>query len=104
MTTHTPGPWSECWIAGELIVRRRIPDTNRSRTVCRVRDKRAAKDKKAEDEANARLISACPDMLAALQNILNGIETGVITSDHDETLANAADKARAAIAKAKKGD
>ncbi len=52
--------------------------------------------------ADAHLISAAPDMLAALQNILNGIETGVITSDHDETLANAADNARAAIAKAKK--
>jgi len=75
---------------------------------CKVRKKRASKEFKDEDEANARLIASAPDMLEALQNILNGIETGVITSDHDETFDNAADKARAAVAKAtlrpKKGE
>jgi hypothetical protein len=41
-------------------------------------------------------------MLDALQNILNGIETGVVTSDHDEIFNNASAKARAAIDKATK--
>jgi len=34
----------------------------------------------------------------ALQNIMNGIETGAITSDHDEVFADAMTKARKALA------
>src|SRR4051812_12209944 len=41
------------------------------------------------DEANARLIAAAPELLGALQNQMNGIDTGAIMSDHDETFANA---------------
>lgn len=44
-----------------------------------------------------------PVLTKALQNLLNGIETGVIASDHDETFANAIKQARAAIAKATGG-
>lgn len=36
-------------------------------------------------------------LAAALQNIVNGIETGLITSDADETLANALRQARSAL-------
>jgi len=38
-----------------------------------------------------------PVLTAALQNLLNGIETGAITSDHDEVFTNAITKARKAI-------
>jgi len=48
------------------------------------------------------LTTAAPELLEALQNILNGIETGAIRIDtvQDETWGNALHKAKAAIAKA----
>ena len=51
-------------------------------------------------EANAHLLAAAPDLLAALQQFVNGVETGMIESVADETLANITRQARAAISKA----
>lgn len=51
--------------------------------------------------ANINLMAAAPDLLEALENISNGIQTGAITSDYDETLENAVIKANNAILKAK---
>ena len=53
-------------------------------------------------EANARLIAAAPELLEALKNFLNGIDTHMvdISSPADELLADALRKMRAAIAKA----
>ena len=48
-----------------------------------------------------RLDKINAELLAALQNIMNGIETGAITSEQDETFANAVAQASAAIAKCK---
>ena len=93
-TQHTPGPWN---VTG-LYVRERDGGL-----VASIIDLwHDQKTPKAEKNANARLIAAAPDMLDALQNILNGIETGVVTSDHDEIFNNASAKARAAIDKATK--
>jgi hypothetical protein len=50
-----------------------------------------------DEKANARLIAAAPELLAALQNLMNGIDTGAITSDHDETFANAISRAKKAL-------
>lgn len=41
------------------------------------------------------------DLAAELQHFVNGVETGAITSDHDETLENVMRRARAALAKVK---
>jgi hypothetical protein len=52
-------------------------------------------------QANAAfIVRACNShqaLIAALQNLLNVIETGAITSDHDETFANAVAQARDAL-------
>ena len=48
-----------------------------------------------------RLDKINAELLAALQNIMNGIETGAITSEQDETFANAVGQASAAIARCK---
>lgn len=40
------------------------------------------------------------ELVGALENILRGIETGAITSEQDETLANAVRRARAALSRA----
>ena len=53
-------------------------------------------------EANARLISAAPDLVEFVQQIFNGIDTGMITIDTpaDETLANILSRGRKALSKA----
>ena len=57
---------------------------------------------KDEAKANARLISAAPDLLEFVQQIFNGIDTGMITIDTpaDETLANILSRGRKALSKA----
>lgn len=86
---HTPGPW-QVFNAGHLgcgVTRRYCGDiahchgydTNRSR---------------AEELANARLIAAAPDMLAALRDLLAEVQAGGYPG------RTALEAARAAIAKA----
>ena len=54
------------------------------------------------DRANARLIAAAPDLVEFVQQIFNGIDTGMITIDTpaDETLANVLSRGRKALSKA----
>lgn len=49
----------------------------------------------AEDEANARLIAAAPDLLAALRNVIASYR-----ANDPDSMANAVNDAEAAIAKA----
>ena len=53
-------------------------------------------------EANARLISAAPDLVEFTQQIFNGIDTDMFTIDTpaDETLANILSRGRKALSKA----
>ena len=86
--THTPGPWhpvtlgaspDHAWaIDSELHEVARLPEWP---------------DNQAEAEANARLIAAAPEMLAALQSLAHPMAS-------DEDLQNAL----AVIAKVKGGD
>lgn len=88
-TKHTPGPWRI--VSGIDVV------DFYDYSICSV----ATSNKtQAERKANARLIAAAPDMYDALKNIMHGIDTGAITSDHDETFANAIKQANAAISAA----
>lgn len=59
----------------------------------------------AEDTAAliVRAVNTHEALIAALQFFVNGVETGAITSDHDETLAHAMKQARVALEGGKNG-
>lgn len=86
---HTPGPWVAKGIGGPNLC---VTDGDSRYVVDRfVLGSRATE----EHEANARLIAAAPDLLAALQAVMAGQIGGNV--DHDAERFRAA---RAAIAKA----
>lgn len=82
MTAHTPGPWAV------EDARRVLGSTDYGRSVMR----------DAEVEANARLIAAAPDMLAALRRLLDCPALRLEGHEYEDELA--IDLARHAIAKA----
>lgn len=85
-TQHSPGPWYiDCQNESATIGYRAIVDKE-GYTVC---------SPSPMGQANARLIAAAPALLAALQNILLCDEAQDV-----ESMANAIQDARAAIAKA----
>lgn len=87
---HTPGPWGcESAMSSDLDSIRYITNPD-GKSIARVR----IRNFQSQDEAlaNARLIAAAPDLLAALQGIMAGI-AGCERDAHYEA-------ARAAIAKA----
>lgn len=93
---HTPGPWIGCGPSfGDPLPRftteivTDLTDDDGSYTICMF-DFAHYDD---ENEANARLIAAAPDLLNALQNVLDMVASGV--PDLDAVIAG-----RAAIAKA----
>jgi len=93
MTSHTPGPWG-------LMEHRDgyyalTPPDGR----CSYFGKLPCQD--AEDHANAALISAAPDLLAALKELLWSASRTSLETDGD--YSNAFTAARAAIDKATKG-
>jgi len=86
---HTPGPWTAIDVEG---------NPSRSFTIdAGVHIGSLAVWPVAADEmqANARLIASAPDLLAALQSIVASADANC-----GDSLANAIDTARAAIAKA----
>lgn len=92
-TTHTPGPWE----AADLRVMWGsyfVADCNGKGDIGR----------QDESRANARLIAAAPDLLAALQLIVNGctrvVDQDSCGQDMVKVRAAAIEKGRAAIAKA----
>lgn len=91
---HTPGPWKVGYTRMNGYDHSMIKGGN-GQWVCTAAV--------MNDKADIKLICAAPDLLSALQNFVNGVETGAITSDHDETLHNAMIKATAAIKSAREG-
>lgn len=94
--THTPGPW-RFYLQGDstryIVTKSRVGAAGSSYDdVAHVDVKRTE-----EGEANARLIAAAPELLAALRAFVDGVQVGPETSykDRERILA-----ARAAIAKA----
>jgi len=93
-TTHTPGPWIACkGDAGQHI---------------NIECKRAGNDcqpiatlKGPDKEANARLIASAPELLEALEGLLDQIENGMPFTGSKKDMERASvEQARAAIAKA----
>ena len=90
MTAHTPGPW--------FAEDRRIWHFNGMACIAQVFDGVSADSTTDDHEANARLISAAPDLLVALEALLECWAYAVPRHAEDH---NIADQARAAIAKAR---
>ena len=89
MSKHTPGPWFVDYMHNydEIVGPKQegIAQTGVWRT-----------SEKEEQHANARLIAASPEILAALTTLLIGCES----AGHDAGISWAKEQARAAIAKA----
>lgn len=92
MSKHTPGPWG---LDGNLI---EGPDGERVACIT------AYSRRTPKQKANARLIAAAPEMLAALQAVLAEIEGPDRPHSTDSWLpSHLAHQVRAAIAKAEGG-
>ena len=91
MNKHTPGPWFAVADKGQTIIRTSRSSAAFSPLAIVKGDKR---DTLKDQEANARLIAAAPDLLEALSEIINDGGKFVMTNETHR-------KARAAIAKAR---
>jgi len=90
-TTHTPGPWLR--LSGGYIATTTGPDWP-SHTVCTVKGNAGTAQERDTADANAALIAAAPDMLAALQRLVS------FAQEDDPEVQAAVDAALAAIARA----
>ena len=97
MSKHAPGPWG---ITHTALMGFRVSDSTGWGVAVVLKD--------ANDEANARLIAAAPQMLEALEAarlfIENGIEMGYISEPHPGTPESATLPAIKAAIKAAKGE
>lgn len=98
---HTPGPWrvqsflQEGWLIVE----------NRSRCVCRCYAYKEGHANDMEQEANARLIAAAPDLLEALEECRGQLALIESKSAYEQPFVlRLIARADAAIAKAKGGE
>jgi len=94
MTKHTQGPWL---VEGRTVYA--LNDDGYNRFSALVQDAHTPGD---ELEANARLIAAAPELLAALEDATLQIKSNLtLLKCDDEFIARQTAKARAAIAKAR---
>ena len=98
--THTLGPWQIIKVYDGWIIEGR--DTGHGLTICVSNEGREGlSNRRPENEANARLIAAAPDMLTALREVEDFLDD---RSDVDDGIPNDAMRhlveVRAAIAKA----
>lgn len=95
MNKHTPGPWrhegSEVWATRAMRINNISAGTPMIATVCKHEDA-----EQFDYDANARLIAAAPELLEALQLMIDKYEFGGWP-------ASTITVARAAIAKATEG-
>ena len=91
MNKHTPGPWFAVADKGQTIIRTSRSSAAFSPLAIVKGDKR---DTLKDQEANARLIAAAPDLIDALSEIINDGGKFVMTNETHR-------KARAAIARAR---
>lgn len=89
---HTPGPWHIRKIERSGIVGFTVDTKDSEIEICEIYPK--PQSQVAVKQANARLISAAPDLLVALENLLSA-------RPYEESMVPAINEARAAIAKAR---
>ena len=109
-TKHTPGPWGLA--LGELMGAS-VTAENGDRIIAEVVYPYETTGWGPEDEANARLLAAAPDLLAALEELKRTIKqldsypgtryVGGVPAGMIEAVHRAAEQADAAIAKARGG-
>lgn len=102
MSKHTPGPWKVNKINSRIYVEGGIIDNH---GVC-AHVETYSEDPSVEDFANANLIAAAPDLLAACEEALLAMGKVKVVLSPDapawqEELVGASESLRAAIAKAK---
>lgn len=107
MSAHTPGPWKAVPVDGEWSVRTLSPFAPTGQTVVHIGPDCVSERNRpvcsGEAVANARLIAAAPDLLAALETFLAWYETAALPREQIVGLAARAGEARAAIARARGG-
>ena len=92
MTKHTSGPWVK---RGNSIMTSDIPENQK--VVCTITRHREVANQMTEGKANGHLVSAAPEMLEALEELVR-----LGTMDKQDSVANLAlMQAEKAIAKAK---
>lgn len=99
MAEHTPGPWKYKIVNDEFILSNVDADSDAEGRMqdygSSILEGGLVLENDAENEANARLIAAAPDLLAALEGLLKAANEGERSWWHAERVA------RAAIAKAR---
>jgi hypothetical protein len=106
MAEHTPGPWEVGGVGNTCVT----PSTDKQERICvcwdtfpKQLDDGSWEDHTQEIQANARLIAAAPELLAALKECRDRLSDWVECSDRNEDVADdnaALEMAIAAIAKA----
>lgn len=93
MSAHTPGPWKTKWYPNAST----WDISNKSRTICDVCPDPEGPDEKTfpQAEADARLITAAPELLAACEAVMGAV------GEDEERFERALDEVRAAIAMAR---
>jgi len=96
MTAHTPGKWVAMYLSGsaEGVIR---TDDEHSQPVACV--DRVTPESSAQEEANARLLAAAPELLATLKDAVAHLRSIPLDPGDDEDDAPALTAAEALIAK-----
>ena len=94
-TTHTPGPWT---IEKSTRTDHHIIAGRRWIATASNHDFHPTQEENERTIANARLIAAAPDLLAALEALVGEADLGEVDLDDDDRAK--LEQARAAIAKA----
>ena len=94
MSKHTPGPWSHYDDSKGCVHRHEV--VAMGKTVARIY---CTNGDEIEDKANASLVAAAPDLLAALQSLIGGFGGAIVIGGSDSRAV----AARAAIDKALRG-
>lgn len=100
MSKHTPGPWEAHFEEAYFVTG---PDLGRVAMMMNLKGAYGLAGRRSGDEsaANARLISAAPDMAEALRDVMAWIDAWEPEFTKHPKWGNANSKARAALAKAR---